>query len=226
MAKEQTQIIKIWDIWIRLFHWSLAALVIFLLVSGTTGWQFYEWHRTAGEVVLALLVFRLCWGLVGSSNARLLALCASPYKACVHLIDFIKGNPAAERGHNAAGGWAILLMLALITFQALSGLLIADEDEFIEGAFYGSLSSSMSFELLKLHKMNANLIKIVVLIHVVMIALYAIRASQNLIKPMLTGTMKWPTKVAIPEVRFQKGIVGLVIASVCLVAAGTVLSWW
>ena len=222
----QTVAIKIWDIWIRLFHWSLAFLVVFLLISGTTGWQFYEWHRTGGEVVFALVLFRLCWGLVGSSNARLHTLFANPRSALKHLSHLFRGNPAPERGHNAAGGWAVLTMLALIAFQAGSGLLIADEEEFIEGAFYGSLSYSLSAELLQLHKMNATAIKAIVVIHVLMVLLYFIRASQNLIKPMLTGTMKWPSQRDIPSVTFQKSLIGLVILAACFITVGLMLSWW
>lgn len=226
MNNDQTTKVKIWDIWIRLFHWSLAGFVLFLLVSGTTGWQFYEWHRTCGEIVLALIVFRLAWGIIGSTNARLHTLFSNPLKAFTHITELLKGKLSAERGHNAAGGWAVLTMLALIAFQAISGLVIADEEEFIEGAFYGMLSADLSYELLKLHKMNATLIKYIVLIHVVMIAIYAIRASQNLLKPMFTGAMKWPTNRDIPNVKFQHPVIGLAIAVGCFAAIGKALSWW
>jgi len=226
LHKDQPQGIKIWDIWIRLFHWSLAACVLFLLVSGTTGWQFFEWHRSAGEIVLSLLFFRLCWGFVGSSNARLTSLFANPLNALQHLTALLKGHVPVERGHNAAGGWAVLLMLALIAFQAISGLLIADEEELIEGAFYGTLSSSMSTRLLHLHHLNATVIKVVVAVHIMMIAIYAIRASQNLLKPMLSGVMRWPANVEVPHVDFQRGLIGLLIAAGCFLLAGTLLSWW
>ena len=170
--------------------------------------------------------FRLCWGFFGSSNARLFRLFANPWIALLHLVDLLKGKVAAERGHNAAGGWAVLLMLALITFQAVSGLLIADEEEFIEGAFYGTLSSSQSTWLLQMHQLNATIIKVVVSVHVVMIAIYAIRASQNLLKPMLSGVMKWPDDREIPAVNFQNGLIGLIIAAACLLVVGTLISWW
>ena len=226
MKNTPSQLVKIWDIWIRLFHWSLAALVLFLLISGTTGWQFYEWHRTAGETVLALLLFRLCWGLVGSDNARLTALVTKPLHALKHLVGLVKGRIPPERGHNSAGGWAVLAMLSLIGFQAISGLVIADEEEYIEGAFYGVLSDDLSYELLKLHIMNATIIKVVVAVHVLMILVYALRASHNLLTPMITGHIKWPSNVEVPYVGFQKGFVGCAIALGCLVAMATIFSWW
>lgn len=221
-----TRTVPIWDLCIRLFHWSLAICVLFLLVSGTTGWQFMEWHRTAGEVVLALLLFRLCWGIVGSSNARLAGLFANPLHALRHLLALAKGQAHVERGHNAAGGWAILVMLGLISFQAVSGLFIADEDELIEGVFYGVLPYNIREQLLHLHHLNATFIKVIVIAHVVMIAMYALRASQNLVKPMLTGSMTWPANTVLPAVFFQRTTIGLVIAAICIAGTGFVLSWW
>jgi len=218
--------VRIWDIWVRLFHWSLASCIVFLLVSGTTGWQFFEWHRTVGEVVLALLLFRLCWGIFGSSNARLFALIRTPSSAIKHLASLFRGDVTAERGHNAAGGWAVLAMLGVIAFQALSGLFIADEEELIEGVFYGVLSGELTTRLLHLHHANATLIKFVVLLHVVMIAIYAVRAAQNLIVPMLTGSMQWPATQPVPTVIFQRRWIGLATAVTCALAVGTILSWW
>jgi cytochrome b len=220
------QRIRIWDIWVRLFHWSLVVAVVFLIISGTTGWQFFEWHRSAGEFVLALLLFRICWGVVGSSNAKLVSLLSNPLRSLAHLGHLAKGHPAPERGHNAAGGWAVLIMLALLTFQALSGLFIADEDELLEGAFYGALSSDISDQLLYLHHLNGDILKVVLGVHILMIALYAIRASQNLVTPMISGWMKWPANLQPPEVFFQRWWIGLLLAAASAAGAGWLLAWW
>lgn len=226
LTSSQSQRVRIWDIWIRLFHWTLAFAVVFLLISGTTGWQFYEWHRNVGEAVLALILFRLCWGVVGSGNARLLPLLASPFKAMQHLGHVARGNVEPERGHNAAGGWAVLGMLLLILFQAVSGLFIADEDELQEGAFYGVLSSDASDRLMQLHYLNADILKAVIALHLIMVLIYAIRASQNLFKPMVTGWINWPADVKLPAVFFQRFWVGLLLIVLCLLLVGRVLSWW
>lgn len=225
-TQQATTEIQVWDLWVRLFHWSLVVCVLFLLISGTTGWQFFEWHRTIGEGVLALLLFRLCWSVFGSENARLHKLVSSPFKALSHLAALATGKTAPERGHNAAGGWAVLTMICLIAFQAVSGLFIADEEELIEGAFYGLLGGDVSERLLHLHHLNATILKWIVLLHVLMIAVYALRASQNLLKPMLTGRMKWPQDTPLPPAFFQKSIIGLAIALACLAGTGTALSWW
>lgn len=224
-SADGSQRVRIWDGWIRLFHWSLVISVVFLLISGTTGWQFFEWHRHAGEFVLALLLFRLCWGLVGSGNARLVGLLVSPVRALAHLGHLARGRVAAERGHNAAGGWAVLVMLALLLFQAVSGLFIADEDELIEGAFYGVLSSGQAEQLLHLHHLNGDILKVVIGVHVAMVLLYALRASQNLIAPMISGWMNWPARNQPPAMFFQRWWLGLVLALVCFAAIGLLVGW-
>jgi len=159
MPEEQNgAVVRIWDIWIRTFHWAFACSILFLLISGETGFQFFEWHRRIGEFVLFLLLFRLIWGIFGSKNARFVSFIKHPRLAVTHLLALFKtGDVPQEQGHNAAGGWAVLIMLLLVSFQAISGLLIADEDELIEGAFYGLLSSSQSDRLLHLHHTNAKL---------------------------------------------------------------------
>lgn len=220
-----TQTIRIWDPWIRLFHWSLAVTIVFLLVSGETGWMFIEWHKFAGETVLALIVFRGLWGCFGSSNARLLSLLKSPAMAVSHLHQLFKHRLPQERGHNAAGGWAVLLILASITTQAISGQFIADEEEFIEGVFYGSVSSDLNSLMYTVHMRNAQILKIFVVVHVAMVFLYLLYGRVNLIFPMLTGSMKWKGSQKIPTVFYQRNSLGLVFAITSLAAVGYVVGW-
>jgi len=217
---------KIWDIWIRIFHWLFAASICFLLLSGETGFQFFEWHRKVGEFVLALLLFRLVWGFLGSSNARLLTLIVNPKRAFSHLLQIWRGKVSQDRGHNAAGGWAVLTMLLLISFQAISGLFIADEDELMEGAFYGSLNSGLSETLLHLHHTNAQLLMILVIVHVLMVIVYLIRAGQNLITPMITGRMHWRGNEPAPAVRFVQPLIGLILLAICMGLTGLLLGWF
>lgn len=218
--------VKIWDVWIRAFHWCLAIAVIFLLISGETGWQFFEWHRRVGEGVLVLLLFRLCWSLVGSSNASLIGLFASPRRVFRHLRGLVTGKVGVERGHNAAGGYAVLLMLTLIGFQAISGLFIADEEELITGVFYGVISYAASERLYSLHQTNAMLIQSIVIFHVCIVFLYWVRAGHNLILPMISGRMHWPAGVHLPTLRTGRALVGLVVFCAVLLFSGWLFSWW
>ncbi len=218
--------IRIWDIWVRLFHWSLAISVGFQLLSGGTGWLFFDWHRTAGEVVLALIVFRILWGFVGSDNARLGQLFHSPKAALMHLASLFRRESDVERGHNAAGSWAVLVLLLILATQAVTGLFVADEDELLEGALYGTLSSSNTELVMRIHRLNAELIMIMVAVHIVMIFVYLLYARQNLIKPMITGWMNWSSSDAPPPVFFQKSWIGAVLFAVSAAAVGYVAGWY
>jgi len=218
-------LITIWDVWTRLFHWSLAVAVIFLLVSGNTSFLFFEWHKAAGEFVLALLVFRLIWGIVGSSNVKLASLISHPGRAASHFRDLLKRDVSPTRGNNAAGGWAIVIMLILLLTQAGTGMLIADEDELVEGAFYGLLSSDASFFLYDIHHMNAELIMAFVIIHVAMIFVYWLYAKTNLILPMISGRMSWPSNKTLPSLFIQRWWIGLICLAGVLLVFGYYLGW-
>lgn len=223
----ETSKVRIWDIWVRLFHWSLAISVGFLLLSGETGWQFFDWHRTAGELVLALLVFRILWGFFGSSNARLGQLFRSPKAALMHLAALFRRQSPVERGHNAAGSWAVLVLLAILTTQAVTGLFIADEDELIEGALYGTLSGTATDLAMRIHHLNARLIMIMVAVHIVMVFVYLLYARQNLIRPMITGWTRWSSSDAPPpSVFFQKAWIGAVLLAVSAAVVGYVAGWY
>ena len=220
-----TTVLRIWDIWVRLFHWSLAASVLFLLFSGETGIGFFEWHRWAGEFVLMLLLFRLCWGIFGSSNVRLLSLIQHPAKVLHHLKDVVKGKAPQERGHNAAGGWAVLALLLLCSVQALTGIFIADEDEFLEGALYGTFGSDTTDWLYSIHHTNAELLQVLVAVHVLMVLVYLFKVGQNLIRPLFTGHVSWVGDSTPPTVRFAPWWLGAIALAVCYVAVAALLGW-
>ena len=219
-------VVPVWDLWVRLFHWSLAAAVLFQIASGLTGWRFFDWHRTVGEAVLALVLFRLLWGVFGSANARLSALARSPVAAFRHLGELARRDVAPERRHNAAGSWAVIALLALLGVQALTGMFIADEDEFVEGAWYGTLGGELSDLLYRAHRVNAELIEALVVLHVAMIVLYLVWARRDLVRPMLTGRMRWPTGVPLPPLALQRGWVGLPLAALALGAVGFAAGWF
>ena len=220
------QSLAIWDIWIRLFHWSLAAAVGFMLYSGLTGNLFFDWHRQVGEFVLMLIVFRLAWGVVGSSNARLARLVRSPRDAFRHIGHLAKRDVPQEREHNAAGAWAVVAMLLIVGTQAVTGMFIADEDEFVEGAFYESVGSDVSDLMYRIHHINSDLIKAIVILHIVMVLLYAVYARRNLIIPMISGKLKWTSQEPPPPVSIQRWWVGVLCLVPCVAGVGYLAGWF
>lgn len=237
--------VRIWDPWIRLFHWSLASSVIFMLVTGWYGLErsqlFRCFHDDVGQVIAALVTFRILWGFIGSSNARLAVLFQNPLTALTHLKNlFLKRTAHQERGHNAAGSWAVLAMLTLLGFQAASGYLISDTDNGdVTGPLYYSYSveselpsfvigltrGELSEHLLELHYLNADLLTTLAVAHVLMVFLYLILAKQNLIGPIVTGKMRWKSNSAPPELRIASPLRGLVLAIIVLCAFGWLGDW-
>ncbi len=227
MNHQSTQtLVKIWDIWLRLFHWTLAVTVIFLLLSGEFGWFFFEGHKLAGEIVVLLIVFRCVWGMIGSSNARLGALITHPKYAIKHLGELLKGAVEQESGHSASGAWAVMIILISVGFQAVSGLFIADQDELLEGVFYGVLSDDIASRLMTLHYQNARFIQIVVIVHVLMIGFYWLRGKVNLLYPMVTGYIKWSSEKPLPSIRLQSNWIGGISLAVLFLLLSWLFRWW
>lgn len=222
----RSDVIKIWDIWIRLFHWTLSASVGFLLYSGLTGDFFFDWHKNIGEFVLLLVTFRIAWGLIGSSNARLTQLFRSPSDGVEHIKHLAHGKVPLERGHNAAGSWAVLAMILMLGTQAVTGLFIADEDEFVEGVFYGDASSELSDLMYRVHHINAELIQIILILHIGMVILYAVYAKRNLVLPMITGKIHWTSESRPPAITIRQWWIGAIVFVSCVFIVGWIIDWY
>jgi cytochrome b len=93
--------------------------------------EWVNWHALAGETLLALVLFRIVWGFVGSDTARIARHLASPDAASRHLARLFRREPDTQVGHNPAGGWMVLLLLALLLGETLTGIVdnndVADE---------------------------------------------------------------------------------------------------
>jgi cytochrome b len=126
-SDSSTRRVLVWDLPTRLFHWTLVAAVAGCWWTGERGPM--ETHALLGYVVLALLLFRLAWGLVGSETARFSSFLRGPGAALTHARHFLRRGPLeAEAGHNPIGGYSVLLLLLLLIVQAVSGLFLYDEE--------------------------------------------------------------------------------------------------
>ena len=126
--------IVVWDMPTRLFHW----LTVMLVAAGYATWRlnWMDWHAYAGYALLALVVFRLLWGFFGSETARFARFIAAPRRAACHLVQLFRREPDHQVGHNPAGGWMVLLLLALLLAETLTGIYtnndVADVGPFTE----------------------------------------------------------------------------------------------
>ncbi len=212
--------VKVWDGWVRLFHWSIVLLVIGQYV--TVQLSLMEWHIRCGYLVLALLVFRLGWGLVGSDSARFARFLKSPLAALAHLRHLRRREPDTEIGHNAAGGWMVLVLLALLLAQVGSGLFASEEpgeSYAAHGPFALRVADALSARLTALHGLGFNLLLGAIGLHVLAVLAYALLKRQDLVRPMVTGFKRLPPGLAAPRL-------GHPLLAVALLGLGFGLAWW
>ncbi len=189
--------ILVWDLPTRLFHWLTVVLVAAAYVT----WRLNEmdWHAYAGEALLALVLFRLIWGFIGSDSARFVLFLASPRAALRHLAHTFRREPDQQAGHNPAGGWMVVLMLGLLLGQTLTGII--DNNDVADA---GPLSDIMPAWLCNLiddlHGWLWYALLVTIALHVTAIALYAVAKRQNLVRPMLTGRKTLPAGARPPRV--------------------------
>lgn len=198
MAEDRTGLraVRVWDAPTRLFHWALALLVLFSWISVRRNWM--QLHFLSGYTVLTLLLFRIAWGLLGSETARFARFLRSPAAALRHLAHLTRREPDTEAGHNAAGGWMVLLLLLVLAVQTGTGL-FSNDDAISEGPFAEWAGKDLSDRISGLHALNFRLILAAVGLHVLAVAVYAVVKRQNLLRPMLTGQKNLPPGIAAPR---------------------------
>ena len=120
-----SRVVRVWDAPIRVFHWLVVALVAAAYATWRLDWM--VWHGWVGDLLLALLLFRLLWGFFGSETARFSRFLTSPRMAFQHLRYALLREPDRQVGHNPAGGWMVLFLLALLLAETLTGIYVAND---------------------------------------------------------------------------------------------------
>ena len=177
----ETRKILIWDLPTRLFHWLLVLAIVALVVTGKAGGSWMEWHGRLGLLVLGLLVFRLLWGVMGSTYARFAGFFPTPAKVAAYL----RGQWHAP-GHNPLGACSVLALLAVPLFQAMTGLVANDDIAFV-GPLYDLVGRDLSNLATRWHLLAVNVLLALVALHVAAILFYAHIKKDNLVKPMVLG---------------------------------------
>jgi len=194
---------KVWDLPTRLFHWLLLVVLVTSYVSvhladGPHSRFWMNLHLASGETALGLLLFRLIWGVLGSETARFASFLRSPKLALHHLATLRQKEPDNQVGHNAAGGWMVVVMLLLIAVQVGTGL-FSNDDGSTEGPLAGLVSKATSDLLSRIHDFNINLLIAAVALHVLAIIVYARLKGHRLLPPMITGKKRLPAATRAPR---------------------------
>jgi cytochrome b len=170
----------------RLFHWSIVGLIAFSWWSSEQA--FDPWHFWSGYALLFLLVFRILWGLVGSSTARFASFVRGP----AAVIGYLRGDHRPLAGYTPLGALSVVALLLAMLVQVATGLVQVDSEDFVEGP----LSSLVSFEVAEaahdLHQFNFNVLLGLIALHVVAIAWYRLVQGKRLVGPMISGRAELP----------------------------------
>jgi len=175
-----------WDLPTRAFHWILVALVTCSFVTGKLGESWLDWHFRSGYAILTLLAFRIAWGFVGSRDARFASFLRGPRAAIDHLRSLAAGTRTLEPGHNPLGGWMVVLMIALLAAQAVTGLFSNDES-FNEGPLASKVSNATVDRMSSFHSWNEWVILGAVIVHVAAILAYQLHLRMDVLRPMVAG---------------------------------------
>lgn len=163
--------VTVWDLPTRIFHWLLVALVAAAFATVEAGGNWMIWHMRCGFSILALVGFRLVWGVVGGRHARFVNFVQSPAAAWQYARQLIRKNAPRHLGHNPMGGWSVLGMLGVLLVQVGTGL-FANDDIFTEGPLYPLVSKATSDLLTEIHEINQGLLIALIVLHLGAIFFY------------------------------------------------------
>lgn len=191
---ESSATVKVWDRFLRFFHWTLVLCFATAYISGEV--RASAIHVLVGYVLCVLLAARLYWGFKGSEYARFRAFIFPIREALEYLGSMLKGNPKHYYGHNPAGALMVFTMFGLLAVIFVSGLLTLGTIDF-EGPLVflaNQVSDESSYAFRHLHKFLPNVALGLVVLHLLGVVVGSIQHKENLVRAMLTGKKSPPSQ--------------------------------
>jgi len=177
--------VKIWDAAVRLVHWAIVILFGLSWLSIRQGWM--EIHLYSGFAMLALVVFRIIWGFVGSDTARFASFVRGPAAIGRYVRGMARRQPSHSLGHNPVGALSVLALLALLAVQTTTGLVSVDTDGINSGPLAHLVSFDTGRTMAWIHGTSFEALKILAGLHVAAVVFYLLYKRENLVAPMVTG---------------------------------------
>lgn len=175
--------IQVWDLPIRLFHWALAVMIVVCIY--TINQENITAHQYAGVFVLVLLLFRIIWGLVGSSTAKFWDFIKGPST----ILNYLRYGVSKTEGHNPMGAYMVLFMLIVLFVQTITGLFLTDNTYLHQDSpLYKLISSDTRSYFKTIHQYNLYVIYVMIGLHITAILGYLCFKGQNLVKTMVIGS--------------------------------------
>lgn len=214
--ENQTRLV--WDLPLRVAHWSLVVCVAGSWATHYAGIQWFAWHRRFGYAALVLVSFRIVWGLIGTRHARFGNFVAGPRR----IVAYLRERRGREwTGHSPLGALSVVAMLLLLLLQALTGLFANDEIA-NAGPLYGWVGQGTSNRLTGWHETNSELLLALITLHVVAVGWYVLGRRQGLLRAMLTG--RKPARLVPAEESISSSRTWLAALIVLCLCAGLALA--
>jgi cytochrome b len=182
----QSTTVKVWDLPVRLFHWSLVAAFTLAYLSED---DLLTLHVVAGYTIAGLVLFRLVWGLIGTRHARFTDFVKPPAEVVSYIRDILAFRARSYVGHNPAGGAMVIALLISLVLTSVSGLAVYGAKEMAGplAATFSGISPFMAEALEEVHEFFANFTLLLVVLHVAGVLLASFQHKENLVRSMVTG---------------------------------------
>ena len=187
--------VRVWDLPLRLFHWTLLVLVVFSVATAYAGGSWMDWHMRSGYAVLALLTFRIAWGFLGTRHVRFASFVRGPGAILQYLRTLGGGAHPVSVGHNPLGALSVLALLAVLLAQVGTGL-FANDDILTEGPLAKLVSKATSDRVTTIHYWNQWALYALVAMHVLAVVVHRVRFGDDLVGPMIAGVKRLPPRFA------------------------------
>lgn len=178
-SNAETGKVLVWDVWVRVFHWSFAVLIAMAWLTHRWEGAARGWHQWLGYGAVTLVGLRIVWGLVGSRYARFSEFVPGPKRLAGYVGDMLSGRERRFIGHNPAGALMVLLLMGLSIGLAVTGFVMTHRGMTLFG-----LGRRPVHEM---HDIFGNLYIIAVPVHVLGVIFESIKHRENLVAAMITG---------------------------------------
>lgn len=211
---------RVWDLPVRIFHWTLVLAIVGAYVTNRLGVAYFKYHLWCGYTVIVLVSFRILWGIVGTRHARFWNFVRGPITTTRYLFNTLRGTETPYPGHNPLGAVMVIALLLALFTQALTGL-FANDEIFNFGPLYGHISNERSLQLTSLHRQLFYWILAAAVLHILAVVAHRIFKKENLVAAMLTGHKPASHVPAEESIRSSR----LWLALIIVIALCAVLAW-
>ncbi|BAL25931.1 cytochrome b/b6 domain-containing protein [Azoarcus sp. KH32C] len=175
--------IKVWDVLVRTFHWTLVT-------SFFTGFFItdkFPLHAYAGYLIFTLVLLRILWGFVGSPYARFSAFIYTVRETIQYTLSAFRMGPAREYlSHNPMGALMVFAFLFLLLGNTIVGTMLYAAQQ-LEGPLVDIVPVHWDETLEEIHKFIAKMLISLAGFHITGVVWASWWHRQNYVLAMFTG---------------------------------------